>query len=311
MSNYAFDSGIAECSFELVLYNSLGQSPCQVGTALSGKPCGANEIVLTPLSLPNSKSYPGPQSDESCRCSSITYNLVSACAVCQGGNAISWNEYRSSCEFKASLGRYPKNIPTGLAIPAWAFMLPTSFNGTFDVTAAGGINAPDALPSDSPQTEPSATSPNLFTSSSITLFSSTSDSTVASGTPTPVTGGPISSRPQSNSAIIGGAVGGAVVIIAMVVGLILWARSRRRTKPPVSPFTNMSTSAGHRTTKQVYSPHHDTDLPPAYAAEDSGDVILDISASSSPMEPPAYPRSAQGPSTQMSELRVPRKPPRR
>ena len=138
-------------------------------------------------------------------------------------------EYRSN----DGSNRYPKNIPAGLAIPAWAFMLPTSFNGVFDVTAAGGINAPDALPSNLSQTEPSGTSLNPLTSSILIPFSGTSVSTVASGAqPTPATDGPIPSRPRNNGAIIGAAVGGSVIVIAMVVGLILWFRSRRSACAP-------------------------------------------------------------------------------
>ena len=89
--------------------NSLGQSPCQVGTVLAYRACGWNrkhppvihihvhrqsnappwdtEYYLGQLNPPDFAGYADVTDAEAtaCRCNTVTFMLVSACAICQSG----------------------------------------------------------------------------------------------------------------------------------------------------------------------------------------------------------------------------------
>jgi hypothetical protein len=82
-------------------FNSMGQDPCRVAAVLES-PCifySQSAFSCTTFSssprtapslpaLPLGGSYP-PSNDSSCKCSSVVYSLLSACAACQGGSWIS------------------------------------------------------------------------------------------------------------------------------------------------------------------------------------------------------------------------------
>ncbi|KAI6128297.1 hypothetical protein EV401DRAFT_1853747 [Pisolithus croceorrhizus] len=186
--------------------NSKNQNPCLVSAYVQSV-CFGGQFAVT--SLGPGTEYVGPYVDEAndCECSSVTYSLVSACAYCQSYNYVSWPYWVTNCS--SPYVGYSENIPSGTAIPQWAYQNVT-LSGTFNVTLAQVVG-------DSP--ESTATSAQV-TASSI----STSTDLTASLTPTP--------KSNNTGAIVGGAVGG-VVGLAAIAAVATWffVRCRRQVTP--------------------------------------------------------------------------------
>ncbi|TEB30502.1 hypothetical protein FA13DRAFT_1733819, partial [Coprinellus micaceus] len=111
----------ATCSAEFWSYNSLSQSPCAVGSALA-RACEPRTFPI-PALLPNNV-YIGPWAggqNTPCRCSSAFYSLLSACAHCQTRNFLPWSLYAFNCT-PPYVRVFPRDIPRGIAVPAWAYM---------------------------------------------------------------------------------------------------------------------------------------------------------------------------------------------
>ncbi|KAH9973124.1 hypothetical protein BGW80DRAFT_286675 [Lactifluus volemus] len=120
-SRHALSQSSAACSLGSWdwTFNSMGQDPCRVAAVLES-PC----IFYTPSlpALPLGGSYP-PSNDSSCKCSSVVYSLLSACAACQGGSWISWSDYIPNClrDQYIDISRpYVFAIPSGTSVPYWA-----------------------------------------------------------------------------------------------------------------------------------------------------------------------------------------------
>ncbi|TEB30495.1 hypothetical protein FA13DRAFT_555351 [Coprinellus micaceus] len=132
----------AVCSAERWSYNTLNQSPCVVGSALKAvcQP-GASPIVY----LPPGYVYDGPslvdRQNTPCRCSSVYYSLLSACAWCQGRDFISWSRYATNCT-TAYLGVFPRELPRGTGVPAWAYMNVTVHHGFLGPCRSPGAQRP-------------------------------------------------------------------------------------------------------------------------------------------------------------------------
>ncbi|KAF8969854.1 hypothetical protein BDZ97DRAFT_1792997 [Flammula alnicola] len=63
-------------------FNSEGDSPCDVAMALAGV-CIGTDFTLAPLQPGFVYLGPNVANANSCRCSSVYYSLLSACAACQ------------------------------------------------------------------------------------------------------------------------------------------------------------------------------------------------------------------------------------
>ncbi|KAK2466800.1 hypothetical protein APHAL10511_001058 [Amanita phalloides] len=179
--------------------NSLGQDPCTVAQYLGGACNG--EFKIPPLATNQVYIGPTPNGATECRCSSVFYSLLSACAICQRGGTILWDTYDGNCS-AIYVVVFPVGIPTGTAVPHWAYM---------NVTIFGGFNATYAQQlSNSPE---STTGPQ------------------STGTTSP------SNQPSHKSSSIvgpavGGAVGGLVFLTLLGAGvLLLWQRRRRSPAP--------------------------------------------------------------------------------
>ena len=81
---------------------------------------------------------------ESPRCNTVTYNLLQACSICQGGVAGGWyvspllgiladqliftpcyyriNWITNCTAPNITVGKYPLPLPGGVAIPSWAYI---------------------------------------------------------------------------------------------------------------------------------------------------------------------------------------------
>ncbi|KIK39236.1 hypothetical protein CY34DRAFT_14524 [Suillus luteus UH-Slu-Lm8-n1] len=115
--------------------------------------------------------------------------------------------------------KYPTTIPTGTAVPNWAYLDVVSGN-IFNATAA-------QLDGDLP--EPNATSPLTLTSTA-SLSPSVPVSTTSTGS------SPTTSKSSNVGATAGGVVGG-IVVVGAIAGLAAWLfirRRRSRRAPPAA-----------------------------------------------------------------------------
>ncbi|KAH9894140.1 hypothetical protein C8Q73DRAFT_790712 [Cubamyces lactineus] len=166
------------------MYNSEGDSPCEVANNLPYA-CGQFQIGPT---LNNSP----------CICNSVTYSLAYACRICSGvpdDQITPFSDYASSydCE-STSVGSFPKPVPSGTVIPAWAY-LPLTDEGKLDITKAQNaaneatyypslrLNAPGSDDASTPSVNPQS-SQTSSKDTNTSLHTSTGSST---STPTDVT----------------------------------------------------------------------------------------------------------------------------
>jgi len=141
--------------------NSLDQNPCLVAAYLLGV-CQPN---FTVDAIPAGYHYAGPlaEEDNSCKCSTVTYSLVSACSGCQNGTIESWTTWSFNCS--QVYQEFIENIPSETAVPSWAY-LDVIIADTFDpVTAQADTDAPESTG----MSEPTTTSGSSVTTASFKL----------------------------------------------------------------------------------------------------------------------------------------------
>ncbi|KZT35820.1 hypothetical protein SISSUDRAFT_128098 [Sistotremastrum suecicum HHB10207 ss-3] len=142
VSSYAFGvngQAFASCSESQFpwAFNDLGQSPCYVAAQLAGA-CTGQPANITSLS--QGETYSNTDPKQMCQCNAVMYCLMSACAICQGGQAGSWNDWIAGCG--ADYDGFPAAVPPGTDIPRWAWqnMSPKGvFNATLAQSDAGSI----------------------------------------------------------------------------------------------------------------------------------------------------------------------------
>ncbi|KAF8350580.1 hypothetical protein F5887DRAFT_1069583 [Amanita rubescens] len=184
------------------MFNSLNQDPCTVAQNL-GQVCNIG-YQIPPLTPDQDYLGPNPTAANSCRCSSVLYSLLSACALCQDAKTMLWGQYDQNCS-AVYVGTFLPQIPAGTTVPHWAYMDVTIY-GEFNVTYAQQLVGPESIAN--PQ--PTATS-----------SSSSSSSTTSSSHKPPI--GPI----------IGGVVGGVVALALLSLAVVLLLRRRQLT--PMEP----------------------------------------------------------------------------
>ncbi|KAF8623523.1 hypothetical protein AX15_006300 [Amanita polypyramis BW_CC] len=175
------------------MFNSLGQGPCEVARYMGGA-CNNGVFYIPPLGTDQVYIGPTPNNANECRCSSVLYSLLNACALCQHARVSQWDAYYGNCS-TPYVAMFPGQIPPGTAVPHWAYM---------DVTQFGGFNATYAQQlSDSPE--------------------STAGSSATST--------PSSSPPHKSSIagpVAGGVVGGVIFVALVAVAVLLLLRYRRK-----------------------------------------------------------------------------------
>jgi hypothetical protein len=176
-------------------------------TVALGGVCAIGPFILDPLQP--GYVYLGPTQPDanSCRCSSVYYSLLSACAYCQNQTYLEWKNYTQNCS-TIYLTFFKDALP--VVVPHYAY-LDVSINNTFDVSAAMTAGGPASSP------VPQATS--------ATTAKATATNTSVAGT----------SKELNVGAIVGGVIGGMVVIV-FVVGIIVFMM-RRRKQPVTTPST--------------------------------------------------------------------------
>ena len=137
--------------------NALGQNPCLVAAFLESA-CGTRTFSLHFLSGESTMAfylatnipaipdvpgdhYLGPNATEAdpCRCSSVTYSMISACAGCQNRTYTDWLTWNENCpevsfttwEFiliwkitfhELHFSRFPESLPPSVKVPSWAYL---------------------------------------------------------------------------------------------------------------------------------------------------------------------------------------------
>ncbi|KAF9507616.1 hypothetical protein BS47DRAFT_1488764 [Hydnum rufescens UP504] len=228
--------------------NSLGQSPCLQAAWLQAE-CNDGDWGVD--SLPPDYHYIGPTSDNStenaCICTTVVYNLLSACGACQNLIWITWTSWSFFCVDYRYIkeGTYNVTIPYGTSIPAWAFDLPSHHNDTFNISAAKNIgDSPERTGGTLSPTSTSTSTPSFTTSGS--LLTGYPSSASSSSSPTQSGG---SRGSTSNVGAIAGGVAGGVVGLALI-GLAGFLLLRKRRPPSTVPSQDSdrvlisSTSAG-------------------------------------------------------------------
>jgi len=132
-------------------FNSLGQNPCTVLAFLMAT-CYGGSFEIPPLGLGDT-SYSGPFVDQvtatltdACWCNTVTYNLISACSECQGGQSLFWSDYNFNCTLILAPSTFPNPVPAGTRVPQWALLgIPSS--NYWSPTAAEHVgDTPEILP---------------------------------------------------------------------------------------------------------------------------------------------------------------------
>ncbi|KAI6036248.1 hypothetical protein BKA83DRAFT_4160040 [Pisolithus microcarpus] len=207
--------------------NSQNQNPCVVASYIMGV-CWNGPFDVPALG-PGIYYYQVNGLPTACECSAVAYCLISACAACQNGPYFNWPSWSRNCS-TAYVG-YPFSIPSGTAIPQWAYQNVTS-SGDFNIGLAQEVGdgpesaAPTALVTTSSTTASPTPPPTSFTLST-TLPSTqpltTSSISFASST---------SSSSTQKGAIVGGVVGGGVGLAAAATVTWFFVCRRRKIRLP-------------------------------------------------------------------------------
>ncbi|KAH9973125.1 hypothetical protein BGW80DRAFT_1445663 [Lactifluus volemus] len=209
-------------------FNSIGQDPCTViGYLLS--PCYGG---FSPYAaLPEADiSYigPAPYEGNACKCSTVAYSLLSACAACQYALWISWSEYTRNCqgidlsrpETEKLAPSYLFAIPNGTSVPYWA-LIDVTVEGIWNLNESRAVgNIPEAGPGAVINTPASSA---ILSSSFQATHSPTATSSKSRGSSSNV------------GAIAGGVVGGIVVLAATAFIFFFLGRRMHRQGSPTAP----------------------------------------------------------------------------
>ncbi|KAJ3874309.1 hypothetical protein F5051DRAFT_97339 [Lentinula edodes] len=219
-------------------FNTEKQSPCAVASSLLGVCSGGDYKVVA---LPDTDTeYLGPSIDAAnpCQCNTVVYSLMSACALCQNGTTITWSEWITNCApIYTTIFRFPKPIPDGLRVPAYAY-LDVETQDSFDANAA----MQDANATESTAL-PSTTSTTSSTQSSVTVSQTSSAPASASSTASTSESLTAPNDPRSN-AIGGGVVGGILGLALLLLLIGCWIAFRRRRRIRALLRTNSDSEQG-------------------------------------------------------------------
>ncbi|ELU39683.1 glycophorin A domain-containing protein [Rhizoctonia solani AG-1 IA] len=198
-------------------FNSRGQSVCLVGAYLGAQCTTDNSVshVHSQFKLATDRGI-SPQPSKLKHslvmvlesCNSVMWNLMSACALCQGKAFGSWGQWMASCPpSMITVGKYPIPLPKGVTVPSWAY---------YDFTNSGNFD-PAMGPESSAIAAPTSTGPN--------------------STATDVNPNPTMTQSQSSSntgAIVGGVIGGVLGIVLICLIAFVLVRKRKQQEPTIN-----------------------------------------------------------------------------
>ncbi|KAH9958292.1 hypothetical protein BC827DRAFT_609764 [Russula dissimulans] len=122
-------------------YNSLNQAPCETAAYLAAE-CHDGQFTIPQLVAGNHYSGPSDSSvTDTCECNTVYYSLISACAGCQRGIWLSYDQWHAGCKTVEPDSTFPQVIINQTLVPAWAFLNVTSSDPWDNVTACdfGGL----------------------------------------------------------------------------------------------------------------------------------------------------------------------------
>ncbi|KAH7098580.1 hypothetical protein BKA62DRAFT_364787 [Auriculariales sp. MPI-PUGE-AT-0066] len=248
-------------------WNDRNQSPCLVGAYLLGSclsdPTSVN-ITSDVVAWRPGYGY----TVNLCSCSTVTYALMSACAICAGTDQImQWTTWRDVCpQEMISLMSIPFDVPSGTALPLWSLQNVERSN-YFDPEVASNVaaaNEPDVegtTSSDQPSAQPASSSTQdsttktsgsrsrsetvaepVLESSTTTVVSTRTKSHVPVTAATAETTAPPHEK-QSPAPVVAGVIGAlvAVCVVASSIACIIrrkgYLRPRARRKLPVAALS--------------------------------------------------------------------------
>lgn len=187
-------------------------------TVFLGGACVNGAFTLAPLQPGFVYLGPTALTANSCRCSTVYYSLLSACAYCQNQTYLDWSIYDVNCTTLYN-EVFIDAIPSSTLIPHYAYLDVVTGN-SFSVVAAENAGGPE--------------------SSSVPQATTTSSKTTVTSTAPAHTTAP--SKKLNIGAIVGGVVGGIAGLVA-IGGLIAFAVLRcRRPSVPIVPVTHTGNS---------------------------------------------------------------------
>jgi len=228
------------------------QSPCQVAAFL-GNVCSSNndfdvQSLTANATGSDTAHYSTGPNPTACQCTTVMYDLLSACAACQVQSVSTWVNYNTLCSSVGTDGNFPAGIPNGTAVPEWAFQKVVTSNN-FNVSQA--------------QLDAASNPPDVTASSS---SSSTTSSTGASSTSNAAP-----SHHTNVGAIAGGVVGGVLGLGLIIAAVLFFLNKRKRTSRRAAP-TLASSDMSMRTydtqqnpplTGKLYNPDDPSTFPPS------------------------------------------------
>ncbi|ESK94586.1 hypothetical protein Moror_7953 [Moniliophthora roreri MCA 2997] len=208
-------------------FNSRNQSPCDVAGYLGGV-CNAGQFTLPALTQ-EGQFYKGPDvaTANQCRCNTVFYSMLSACASCQDRTFIKWSSFATNCT--TVYLTYPETIPSGTLVPGWAYLDVTTSDIWNTTQASENSNVPESsgIPKSTGLAPPAPTSPSP---------SNTAESQS-------------SSQSKSNAGAIAGGVVGGVVFLVIIAGIAFWLYRRRKTHAEDSISQYVSSGPNYNSTR--------------------------------------------------------------
>jgi hypothetical protein len=135
-------------------YNSLEQSPCSTAGYLAAE-CSNGEFTIPQLVTGNHYTGPSGGTSNICQCNTVLYSVISACAGCQKGTWLSYDDWTANCSSSAQMSTFPQSITNSTRVPAWAFLNVTSSAPWDNITACDFGGSPESVgtfrPSFAPQ----------------------------------------------------------------------------------------------------------------------------------------------------------------
>ncbi|KAI0824609.1 hypothetical protein BC628DRAFT_1376975 [Trametes gibbosa] len=215
------------------MFNSLNQSPCLLSSYLLLPCTSASTAFVFPLTAGEHYNLPTNSSISAtpCRCNTVFYSTISACATCQGQEIYlpTWSDYSEFCP-DPDISAYPEDISTGTAVPAWAYIDVRTLDKFTSIQAQAVAN--EGLPeSTAPSSGPTATGGTTSAHVSGSAIGAPQSTTTSNGNGNNNgndSGNNNTATKKSNNIgpIVGGVVGGVVGLLAIT--LAIWYCVRRQ-----------------------------------------------------------------------------------
>lgn len=264
---------VANCTNDALKwsYNSIGQDPCWIAAYLASA-CTGTPPALN-FALPPTWHYFGPYVSTAtpCKCSTVYYSVLSACALCQYGDSLTWSQWSVNCSYTWNQV-FPAPIPPGTRVPRYAYLaigIDDKFNANSAQAAKGG---PESTGVKAAQTV-------------ISVLPNGATTTFPLNGPTDV-----SKNGKSSAAIAGGVVSGVVgLLLIAALAIFIFRRRSARFKAPSSLIDTsihpMRSSSG----KLILIDDHTGGASTYFAPTVPASAVTRHHTGSSNSSPPAFP----------------------